>query len=137
VTAQELAAALALAGLDGEPSRAVEMADGSSESPGESWARLVFAGLALPVPELQVEIRDGGGRLVGRVDLLFRRQGLIVEFDGRVKYEGADGRDALFREKRREDALRARGYQVLRLTWSDLHDPARVRSLVSEAFSRR
>jgi len=137
VTAAELTSALASAGLAGEPSRAVAMADGSSESPGESWARLVFAGLALPVPELQAEIRDGGSTLVGRVDFLFRRQRLIVEFDGRVKYAGAEGRDALFREKRREDSLRALGYQVVRLTWSELHDPVRVRRLVSEAFPRR
>ena len=100
VTARDLAAALASSGLAGEAARAVEMADGRSESPGESWSRLVFAGLALPAPELQADIRDAGGRLVGRVDFLFREQRLIVEFDGRIKYEGADGRDAVFREKR-------------------------------------
>jgi very-short-patch-repair endonuclease len=96
---------------------------------------LVFAGLGLPAPELQAEIRDVGGRLVGWVDFLFREQRLIVEFEGRVKYDGADGRDALFREKRREDALRALGYQVVRLIWRDLHDPALVGRLITHAFS--
>lgn len=134
VTAADLAGALAASGIGGEAARAVEMADGRSESPGESWSRLVFAGLVLPAPELQAEIRDAGGRLVGRVDFLFRRQRLIVEFDGKVKYGGADGRDALFREKRREDALRSLGYQVVRLTWRDLHDPALVHRLISGAF---
>jgi hypothetical protein len=86
VTAGDLAGALASSGVAGEAARAVEMADGRSESPGESWSRLVFAGLALPAPELQVEIRDAGGRLVGRVDFLFRERRLIVEFDGKVKY---------------------------------------------------
>jgi len=136
VTTGDLAGALASSGLAGEPARAVAMADGRSESPGESWSRLVFAGLALPAPELQAEIRDAGGRLLGRVDFLFRERRVIVEFDGRVKYEGADGRDALFREKRREDALRSLGYQVVRLTWRDLSDPALVSRLVKEAFSR-
>lgn len=136
VTAEDLAGALASSGLAGESARAVEMADGRSESPGESWSRMVFAGLALPVPELQAEIRDAGGRLVGRVDFFFRERRLIVEFDGLVKYEGADGRDALFREKRREDTLRSLGYRVVRLTWRDLHDPARVERLIKQAFAR-
>ena len=48
----------------------------------------------------------------------------------------ADGRDALFREKRRDDALRSLGYQVVRLTWRDLHDPALVERLITEALSR-
>ncbi|HYO19519.1 MAG TPA: hypothetical protein VES02_12730 [Dermatophilaceae bacterium] len=59
-----------------------------------------------------------------------------MEFDGKVKYGGADGRDALFREKRREDALRSLGYQVARLTWRDLQDPALVQGLITAAFSR-
>jgi very-short-patch-repair endonuclease len=96
---------------------------------------MVFAGLGLPAPELQAEIRDSGGRLVGRVDFLFRERRLIVEFDGKVKYEGADG-NALFREKCREDSLRSQGYQVVRLTWRDLHDPARIERLIKEAFAR-
>ena len=137
VTAGNLAGALASPGHARQSARVVEMADGRSESPGESWSRLVFAGLALPAPELQAEIRDGRGDLVGRVDFLFREQRVIVEFDGRVKYEGADGRDALFREKRREDALRSIGYQVVRLTWRDLHDPASVARLIGDAFQRR
>ena len=98
---------------------------------------MVFAKLALPAPELQAEIRDGRGRLVGRVDFLFREQRVVVEFDGRVKYEGADGRDALFREKRRVDALRSMGFKVVRLTWRDLDDPASVARLIGEVFLRR
>ncbi len=110
--------------------RVVAMASPASESPGESWCRLVFIGLGLPEPEQQVEIRDSQGRLVGRVDFLFRAAAVIVEFDGAVKYAGAEGREALVREKRREDALRAMGYRVVRLVWADLADPARVARLL-------
>jgi very-short-patch-repair endonuclease len=67
---------------------------------------------------------------------LFRAERTIVEFDGLVKYGGADGRQALVDEKRREDTLRSLGFQVERLTWGDLHDPASVKHLVREAFSR-
>jgi len=112
------------------------LADGLAESPGESWARVVFVSPGLPKVEPQVEIRDERGRFVARVDFLFRRCRTIVEFDGLVKYGGADGHQALIDEKRREDALRSLGYQVVRLTWRNLHDPALVQRLIKEAFSR-
>ena len=34
------------------------------------------------------------------------------------------------REKRREDALRAAGWMVIRLSWADLTNPARVEALI-------
>lgn len=108
----------------------VALADRHSESAGESWCRLVFAGLGVGQPEQQVDIHDERGRFVARVDFLFREKRLVVEFDGAVKYAGAEGREALVAEKRREDALRGLGYRVVRLTWTDLRDPARVRTLL-------
>lgn len=105
--------------------RVARLASGLSESPGESWTRLVLAGLGLHA-EQQVEIRDGRGRFVARVDFLLPEQRVIIEFDGAVKYDGAQGREALVREKRREDALRALGYRIVRLTWADLADPQQV-----------
>lgn len=82
-----------------------------------------------------MNVRDGQG-LIGRVDFMFRAQRTIVEFDGAVKYDGSDGRRELVREKRREDRLRAGGYQVVRLTWADLDDPLRVLHLIHSAFAR-
>ena len=60
----------------------------------------------------------------------------VVEFDGAVKYAGADGRDALVAEKRREDELRALGYEVVRLVWADLSRPDRVLAMVRSALGR-
>ena len=139
VTKDDLEIALRMARLGpgrADARAAVDLADGLAESPGESWARVLFVSLGLPKVEPQVVIRDRRGRFVGRVDFLFRAQRTIVEFDGLVKYAGADGRQALIDEKRREDALRSLGYQVARLTWRDLHDPALVKGLIREAFSR-
>lgn len=84
---------------------------------------MVCVSLSLPTVEPQVEIRDERGNFVARVDFLFRAQRTVVEFDGLVKYGGANGRQALVDEKRREDALRSLGYQVVRLIWRDLHNP--------------
>jgi hypothetical protein len=50
-----------------------------------------------------------------------------------VKYAGADGREALVREKRREDALRALGFRVVRLTWADLRRPERILAMLRRA----
>ncbi len=108
----------------------VALADRHSESAGESWCRLVFAGLGLGQPEQQVDIHDERGRLVARVDFPFRERRLVVEFDAAMKYAGADGREALVAEKRREDALRRLGYRVVRLTWADLRDASRVLALL-------
>jgi len=109
------------------------MADPRCESPGESLTRILLVGLAPPVRS-QVNIRDEAG-LIGRVDFLVGER-VVVEFDGMVKYAGADGRQALAAEKRREDRLRAAGYQVVRLTWADLHHPDRVARAIRQAMSR-
>ncbi|MGL5853214.1 MAG: type IV toxin-antitoxin system AbiEi family antitoxin domain-containing protein, partial [Phycicoccus sp.] len=99
----------------------VERADGRSESAGETRTRVLLTDLGFDVRS-QVEISDEDGTLVGRVDFLIGAH-VAVEFDGRVKYGGADGRDALVAEKRREDALRSLGYVVVRVTWADLDHP--------------
>ncbi len=112
----------------------VRLADARSESPGETWARLLFHQLGLTGLEPQVEVRDADGRFVARVDFLDQRHRLVIEFDGAVKYAGGGtGQAALVAEKRREDAIRRLGYQVLRLVWADLLDPARLLRLVRAA----
>lgn len=105
--------------------------DESCESPGESVMRVILIGLGHQV-QTQVEIYTPDGQLVGRVDALVDGW-IVMEFDGAVKYEGADGREALIREKRREDALRALGYVVIRVTWADLFTPGRLEAMVRAA----
>jgi hypothetical protein len=93
----------------------VEFADGRSESPLESRSRVRMFEAALPVPELQGEIVDDGGRVVARADFLWATYRTVGEADGKVKY--ADGRrQTLFDEKRREDAIRRSGWEVVRWT---------------------
>ncbi len=109
-------------------------ADPLSESVGETRTRLLLVDLGHEVRS-QVRIPDGSGAVVARVDLLVGER-VIVEFDGLVKYEGADGRAALAAEKAREDRLRALGYEVVRITWADLAQPHRVAAMVRSALER-
>lgn len=114
---QAIARALAeAAGWPGvRQARAVlALASHTAESPLESLTRLRLHDDGFPAPDLQVWLgRD-------RVDMLFRKQRLILEIDGLEKYEGEDARDALRQEKRREIRLRRLGYQVERVTWEDV-----------------
>ena len=117
---------------------AVAATDSASESVGESLARLLLVDLGFAVRS-QVPLSRGGS-VVARVDFLV--DGLVVvEFDGAVKYAGADGRDALVAEKRRESELVDLGYEVVRLTWADLERPevvlAKVRAALRRASMRR
>ena len=102
----------------------------SSRVAGEEPHRLLLDGLGLDF-RTQVDIRDAAG-FVGRVDFLVEGR-IVLEFDGLSKYAGADGREALAREKTREDRLRALGFEVVRLTWSDLDRPEQVAQLVRKA----
>ena len=83
-----------------------------AQSPLESLLRLALRDDGFPLPQLQAEI-DGY-----RVDLLLAEQRLIIEADGREKYVA----DELWREKKRETRLRAAGYRVERVLWSDVVD---------------
>lgn len=126
VTRDELTEAPAQCGLRHvtRATTVAALADPLAESPGESLTRLELLRLGLE-PRAQVEVRDARG-FVGRVDLLV--DDIVVEFDGRVKYEGADARTVFAQEKVREDRLRAAGYRVVRIVWKDLLTPGAVRA---------
>ncbi len=118
----------------GRAARWLAQADAASESVGETRARLLLLDLGHDVRS-QVRISDDAGVVGARVDLLVGGR-VVVEFDGLVKYEGAEGRAAMAAEKRREDWLRSLGYEVVRLTWADLERPRRVEALVRSALER-
>lgn len=113
-----------------------------SESVGESRARLLFQDHGIPSPALQLDLFEPDGTFIGRVDFAWPDQKVIVEFDGMSKYRehrrpGESIEEAVLREKRREDRLRAQGWLVVRMTWQDLEHPgpfvARLRTLVARA----
>lgn len=114
----------------------VRMADGRSESVGESRGRWMFWTLGLPAPDLQVEVRNADGVVRGTCDWGWLRHGLLGEFDGRLKYgrilkPGQDVGEVVFAEKQREDELREiTGCRMVRLIWSDYQRPRVIRERI-------
>jgi hypothetical protein len=121
---------------------AVRLADPRPESVGESRSRYLFYAQGIPMPDLQFEVYDSEGRLVGVTDFAWPSHRLLGEFDGRIKYgrllrPGEQPGDAVFREKQREDALRrVTNWSMVRLVWSDLERPAataaRIRRMLAQ-----
>ena len=97
------------------------LADGRSQSPLETRARLQCLDAGVPPDDLQVPIRDSQGRIVARGDLGWRlRRGrwLIAEIDGVGPHSGPE---ALHTDRGRQNAIAATGRAiVLRFTATDL-----------------
>ena len=138
VTAAELDAAVDTLGRRHGAAgvRAVrDWCDARHESPGETLLAhlLRLAGHDLEpqfvVPGTGRWTRGGQGY---RADLRLRGTRVLVEFDGRVKY---DDRQALWEEKLREDRIRSLGWVVVRVTMADLRDPAAVRARIDAALA--
>lgn len=108
---------------------ALGLADARSESPGESLTRVACFRHGIPRPDLQHDVVSADGRLLGRSDFWWEAFAHLGEFDGRIKYErllreGQSASDAVVKEKRREDDMRATGAGMSRFTWAEVQPRA-------------
>ncbi|MTB88040.1 hypothetical protein H9L21_03100 [Aeromicrobium senzhongii] len=111
---------------------AIRLADGRIESVGESRSLYHLWRHGVPRPELQSTITNADGSTLARVDFEWELHRHVGEFDGMRKYSAyGDGREALIREKRREDLVRATGRGMTRWTWNELA-ASRVRTWAHE-----
>lgn len=113
--------------------RVASLADGRSESEGESLARASMIELGFALPDLQVEVPDlfdEGSSY--RVDFVWEvpTGGVVLgEFDGREKYTnkdmtgGGDALDALIAERRRESRLTLLQVPVMRFGYQEVRNP--------------
>jgi hypothetical protein len=121
--------------------RALDLADGRSESVGESRSRVLLYRFGMAPSALQRIIRSESGRELGRADFAWEEERVVGEFDGRVKYgrvlrPGQDPGEVLFEEKRREDAIRDEDWGVVRWVWSELVPGTVVGERVRRARAR-
>jgi Transcriptional regulator, AbiEi antitoxin len=101
------------------------------ESALESLARAVvtLGGHPEPTPQVCISTRAG----VVRVDLMDVPRGVVIEADGRGKYLAPED---LWREKRREDAVRDLGFEVIRFVYADYRAPQAWLEAYRRALSR-
>ena len=104
---------------------AIRLADGRSDSPGESVCRVQFLRYDIPSPDLQYRAFDHLGRRVGDADFYWEDARHLGEFDGKIKYQkllrpGESASECVVREKRREDAMRADLRGMTRFVWADV-----------------
>ena len=138
VTREELAEALARGARrpnNAAARRVVAFADGAAESPGESRSRVAIRRAGLPAPVLQHAV------IGTRTDFWWEEFRTVGEFDGKVKYgrylrPGQLPGDVVFAEKRREDALRDCGFEVVRWVWDELGTFDQVVARLRRAFAR-
>lgn len=120
--------------------RTASFIDGRADSPAESVSRVRCAEFGLPAPQPQLPVALSNGT-TAYGDLGWPEFRTIGEFDGRVKYEkllrpGESAADVVVREKRREDLLRALGWQIVRWIWEDLANFGPVAQQLRQAFER-
>ena len=93
-----------------------------SESALESALRWLVLVLGLPIPQVQYPVETPEGRWW--VDMCWPDRRLVVEADGRKKYQGAED---LWKEKRRQDRIESQGWTCLLYTSPSPRDRTRSR----------
>ena len=118
----------------------LRLADGRSESVGETRSRFLCWSQRLPAPIPNYVIRNDRGVEIARVDLAWPGLGVFLEFDGRVKYErhrrtGESVADCVIREKERESLIvETTGWRCIRIVWADLARPGEVAARIRRLF---
>lgn len=110
----------------------LRLATGLPESPAESQLLVSLVDAGLPIPALQVAVRDLDGHERYRLDFAWEEPKIAVEYDG---YEAHVGRSEL--DAARDRDLASRGWVVIRAGAADLRRPAGVVTEVRTAFRRR
>jgi hypothetical protein len=115
---------------------------GRSESIGESRSRMMIEDHGIAVVP-QWKVLHPSGRLAGRVDLLLPEHGLMVEFDGQVKYgrllKPGQSVEHVIRDERAREVLleELTGLRMMRIVWVDLDNPIRSIGRVERAAALR
>ena len=85
-----------------------------AESPMETRLRWILLKARLPRPQVQTDVRDSDGRFLARADLYYPQARLVIEYDG------ANHRERLIEDNRRQNSLLNAGYRLLRFTAADV-----------------
>ena len=121
----------ALAGATSVRLRRLGLLAAPAESPMETRLRWLLMEAGLPRPEVQTDLRNAERRFIGRADLYYPSAQLVIEYDG------ANHRERLVQDNRRQNLLINAGFRILRFTAADIHQrPEIVVSQVGRALTR-
>ena len=109
----------------------LSLVDPGSESPRETWLRLLLIDAGLPRPTTQIKVADDGW--VARLDMGWTDLKVAVEYDGGQHH--TDRRQYL-RDIRRMERLHRLGWIVIRVVAEDHPDDV-VRRVCQALESRR
>jgi len=79
---------------------------------------MTLMGGGLPRPRVQATLVSSQGAFIARVDMLYEQARVVIEYDG------ANHRDRLVDDNRRQNRLHCAPYAVLRYTAADVHHRA-------------
>src|SRR2546430_5610045 len=100
-----------------------------AESPMETRLRWLLLQAGLPDPQVQTDLHDVDGRFVGRADIYYPASRLVIEYDG------ANHRERLVEDNRRQNLIINAGFRILRFAAADvLNQPDIVVSRVRSAL---
>ena len=109
---------------------ALDTTNGRVESILEYKVLRLLHSSKLPPPKGQYEVWDGG-TLLARVDFAYPQIKLAIEADG-YRHHGA--RNAWEKDLQRRNALTARGWHVIHVTWADATNrPGEIAEEIREA----
>lgn len=111
---------------------ALELVDPGSESPRETWLRLLLVRAGFPVPATQIVVFDEFTQIIARLDLGWEDVKIAAEYDG--DHHRIDRRQ-FNRDIARTETLTAMGWIVVRVTSQDT--PGAIVHRVESAFARR
>jgi very-short-patch-repair endonuclease len=110
---------------------AIGWLDPAAASPRESHLRVLLRRGRLPRPEVNGVIRDADGGFLAVGDLVFRRERVIVEYDGDVHASMQQrAKDAA-----RRAVLREHGWIIVEIVGEDMRYPHRVLTRVRSALA--
>ncbi len=111
---------------------AISLFDAGSQSPKETWLRLVLVRAGLPRPQTQIPVRDELGRAVAYLDMGWEQPKVAVEYDGD---QHRSDRSQYSWDIRRLEWLQHLGWIAIRVVAGDR--PAEIVRRVNAALSSR
>ncbi|SDY14214.1 Transcriptional regulator, AbiEi antitoxin, Type IV TA system [Micromonospora pattaloongensis] len=111
---------------------AMDEADGRAQSPLETRIRLICRDGGVAPEELQFPVHDDVGSLLAVADFGWPSRNVLGEADGRAPHSTPH---ALLHDRRRQNALLALGFIVVRFTWADTRRPAYIVQTVQRALA--